>query len=909
MTVTQFIEKWQKTTLSERASAQEHFIDLCRLLDHPTPAEADPTGESYAFERHVQKTTGGKGFADVWKRSHFAWEYKGKRKDLEQAYSQLLLYREDLDNPPLLIVSDINTIEIHTNFTDTTKKVYTLTLAELAKPDKLELLKLAFTNPQGLNPKERRERITEDAAARIGSIAHRLRERGYESETVAHFMMQLVFALFAEDIRLIPNRLVTKILERYKDKPEMAQRYLGELFSAMATGGDVLFEEVPFFNGGLFAGGETLRLESDELTILLEAANLDWGEVEPAIFGTLFERSLDPQKRSQLGAHYTSREDILRIVEPVIMAPLRDEWEAIRQEVETRLERGHSKKVLELVATFLNKLHQLKVLDPACGSGNFLYVAMQQLKDLEKEVVTLAQSIGAPGFMLIGPAQFYGLELSVFAHELASTVVWIGYLQWNRANGVSNQEKPILKKLETIRLHDALMNDDGSEFDWPEADFIVGNPPFLGSAKIRRELGDAYAEQLYKTYGNRIPNKSDLVCYWFEKARAQIKLGKTKRAGFISTNSIRSGASRVVLERIQDTNGIFMAWSDEPWVLDGAAVRVSIVGFDDGNQGLKILNGKIVETINPNLTTGIDLSSALRLPDNIGLTHKGLEPGGPFTIEGNLARTWLGFANPQGKRNQDVLHPYINGMDITSRSSDTFLIDFNEMSEDEARQYIIPFQYVADTVKPIRYNNRDPKYAKYWWRLRRTVPDLRRAIAPLSRYICTPRVAKHRLFVWIEGNTLPDSRLYVVASDSEMIFGILHSKIHETWSLAQASWHGDGDDGGRPTYNNTTCFETFPFPQTDPTQHAEIEKWAKYLDDVRKQILAADESLTMTKLYNEVEKLRETRDSGSYAYPLLIAHEKLDAAVAAAYGWEWHLDDEVILQRLLELNLERAEEA
>jgi type II restriction/modification system DNA methylase subunit YeeA len=904
MTVTQFIEKWQKTTLSERASAQEHFIDLCRMLGHPTPAEADPTGESYTFERHVQKTTGGKGFADVWKRSHFAWEYKGKRKDLEQAYSQLLLYREDLDNPPLLIVSDIDSIEIHTNFTDTTKKVYTLTLAELAKPDKYELLKLAFTNPQGLNPKERRERITEDAAARIGSIAHRLRERGYESETVAHFMMQLVFALFAEDIRLIPNRLVTKILERYKDRPDTAQKYLAELFSAMATGGDVLFEEVPYFNGGLFAGGDTLRLESDELVILLAAANLDWGEVEPAIFGTLFERSLDPQKRSQLGAHYTSREDILRIVEPVIMAPLREEWEAIRQEVETRLERGHSKKVLELVATFLNKLHQLKVLDPACGSGNFLYVAMQQLKDLEKEVVTLAQSIGAPGFMLIGPAQFYGLELSVFAHELASTVVWIGYLQWNRANGVSNQEKPILKKLETIRLHDALMNDDGSEFDWPEADFIVGNPPFLGGKKVRRELGDEYVDRLFSTYDERVPREADLVTYWFEKARAHIETGKTKRAGLIATNSIRGGANRKVLERIKTSGDIFMAWSDEPWVLDGAAVRVSIIGIDKGSQSVKLLNGLEVATINPDLTSSVNVSQAKSLVENTGKSFMGTTKVGPFEIEGSVARTWLTLSNPGGCNNADVVKPWINGLDVTRKPRDMWIVDFGLMSEDEASAYVVPYEYLRENVKPIRMTNNRSVYREKWWLHAEPRPALRQALKDLNSYIVTPRVAKHRFFMRLPADYVPDSRLFVFAlSNAEFGFGVLSSKIHEVWTLATCSWHGVGND---PTYNTSTCFETFPFPHPDPTQHTEIEKWAKYLDDIRRQILAADDSLTMTKLYNEVEKLRETRDSSSYAYPLLIAHEKLDAAVAAAYGWEWPLEDEMILQRLLELNLERA---
>ena len=431
MTPYAFAGKWRNVQQKESAVSREHFIDLCRMLDQPTPAEADPHGYAYAFERKVTKTTGGKGYADVWKRGHFAWEYKGKRANLETAYTQLLLYREDLGNPPLLTVCDLERFEIHTNFTGTPKKIHRFTLDDLeAKPATLELLYNAFVDPEKLNPKHAREYVTLEATAKIGELVQRLRARGYDAEAVARFTTRMVFALFAEDVELLPKRLVTEILERTKTRPEKAQRYFTELFQAMAVGGEVLLHDVPYFNGGLFDGGEALTLEPAELGVLHQAAQLDWSEVEPAIFGTLFERSLDPAQRSQLGAHYTSREDILRIVEPVVMTPLRREWESVRQAVEgvqapdrTPKEK---QKAVRLVAEFLHRLHTVKVGDFSCGSGNFLYVGMQQLKDLELQVVTLAREIGAPGFPLVGPKQFYGMEINVFAQQLASIVIWIG---------------------------------------------------------------------------------------------------------------------------------------------------------------------------------------------------------------------------------------------------------------------------------------------------------------------------------------------------------------------------------------------------------------------------------------------------------------------------------------------------
>jgi hypothetical protein len=907
-----FVSKWRAASISERAAAQSHFIDLCRLLQVPNPVEADPTGATYAFEKAVQKAARGRGFADVWKKDAFAWEYKGRGKDLGDAYRQLLLYRDDLGNPPLLVVSDLDRIEVHTNFTGTTKAVHVFTLDDLLDPKKRSDLRLVWTNPLSFDPKLRRERITEAATNEIGRIALGLRDRGHEPQSVAHFMMQLVFALFAEDIRLLPNRLVTKILER-ANNPERVQDYLSQLFRAMSTGGEVILEDVPFFNGGLFDGSDALPLTGDEITILHEAAVLDWAEVEPSIFGTLFERSLDPAKRSQLGAHYTSRDDILRIVEPVVMQPLRRRWQEIRSVAEAFLQdppvnpKTDARKRKGLVdgpiTAFLHDLHQLRVLDPACGSGNFLYIALQTLKDLENEVVTFAEQVGTGGFRLVGPRQFHGIEINPFARELASMVVWIGSLQWNRANGISNVQRPVLEPLQNIRLMDALLDEDGNEQEWPEAEYIVGNPPFLGDRRMRGELGHAYVEQLRYVFRDRLPASSDLVCYWFEKARAAIERCATRRAGLIATSSITAGSNATVLERIVESGGIFDAWRDEPWVLEGAAVRVSIVSFDDGTEANLMLNGDRADRITARLTSGVELRTARVLRENRGVSFVGVQKGGEFDIDEATALSWADLPNPDGACNRDVLRRFVGGDDVLSRDGRRWIIDFSTMPESEASRFAVPFAHVVARVKPVRDRARRNAHRVRWWRHHDTRPALRAAIGPLERYILTPFTSKHRVFVWMSPDILPSNAAVAIAAEDDYTFGVLHSHIHEVWSLAMGSRIGFGND---PRYTPSTCFETFPFPHPTDDERLTVSVAAAHLNAVRLHLLGQDPNLTMTLLYNEVVGLRASRDPAARAFPLLLAHETLDAAVSDAYGWPWPMEDEEILSRLLELNLERS---
>jgi hypothetical protein len=671
LTLPAFIQRWESATLSERSAAQQHFTNLCDVLGQPQPAAADQTGAFYTFEKGVAKTGGGQGFADVWLRGHFAWEYKGRHKNLIAAYQQLLQYREDLENPPLLVVCDLNRFEVHTNFTGTAKRVYAFELADLASPEPtatcalppLDVLRALFSDPERLRPQQTTAQVTEQAAVEFATLAESLRRRDHDPEQAAHFLMRLLFCLFAEDIGLLPRGLFGRLVAATRAHPAAFGAQLRQLFTAMAAGGWFGTDSIEHFDGGLFADDLVLDLTSDDLSVLARATALDWASVEPAIFGTLFERSLDPGKRAQLGAHYTSREDIVLIVEPVLMAPLRRRWAdvqaqaldlAARRDAASGAARTRHEQALQrLLYDFAAEVARVRVLDPACGSGNFLYVALKHLLDLEKEVISFALAHRLTAFIpQVDPSQLYGIELNAYAHELAQVVVWIGYIQWLHDNGFGIPSHPILKPLQNIRRMDAVLAHDEAgqlvEPPWPEADVIIGNPPFLGGKFLRRELGDTYVDQLFTLYRGRVPHEADLVCYWFERTRDQLARGCADRAGLLATQGIRGGANRRVLERIKATGDIFMGWSDRQWVLNGAAVHVSMVGFDRGEERTRTLDGEPVAEVNADLRTGVKSTTARRLAENRGIAFQGPVVVGPFDIDPATAAAMLPMYNPHG---------------------------------------------------------------------------------------------------------------------------------------------------------------------------------------------------------------------------------------------------------------------
>jgi hypothetical protein len=941
MTPAQFIAKWRSVELKERSAAQTHFNDLCALLGVPDPIAADPTGAEYCFERGATKAAGGEGWADVWKRGCFGWEYKGRRADLGAALRQLLQYAGALENPPLLVTCDMDRIEVRTNFQNYVSRTHVIRLDDLAQPATRDLLRACWTDPDRLRPDRTRTEATKDAAAAFAMLADGLAARAIPAREVARFVDRMVFCLFADDVELLPRGLLDDMLGAAEAEPARFPEYCGALFDAMARpgGGAVGFKRVEWFNGGLFdAPGPPPALTREDIRVLRGAARMDWSHIDPAIFGTLFERFLNPEKRGQIGAFYTDPQQIMQVLRPVLIEPLEAEWAAVRAGIAGAKPTARGERAArEAFVGFFERLRGFRVLDPACGSGNFLYLALQALKDIEKRARLEAEVFGLhPDFGFgVGPENVLGLEIDEYAAELARLVVWIGEIQWMRRNGFSEGRNPILRTLDTIENRDALLNADGSEAGWPAAEVIVGNPPFLGDKMMRGGLGLPYVDRLRGTYAGRVPGGADFVCYWVEKARAAIADGGAKRAGLVTTNSVRGGANRRVLDRVEETPGqaIFEAWADEAWISDGAAVRVSIVCFGVPPSGVRRLDGHEVQAVHADLTgAGLDLTRAVPLATNKGRAFNGVQKTGPFEMDGAFARELLRAPlNPNGQPNARVVRPWWNGLDVTRRPRDMWIVDFgtNE-NEGEVALYEAPYEHLARVVKPTRVGKREERTNRCWWLFQWSRPVMRAALAPLARFIVTPEVSKHRVFAWAPAAICPDTKLMVIARDDDTTFGILHSRFHETWALRTGAWHGVGND---PRYTPSTTFDTFPFPEgltpdipaaahaDDPRAKA-IAAAAKNLDTLREawlnppdlvrrepevvpgfpdRLLPRDAEAakvlakrTLTNLYNARPRW------------LADAHAALDAAVAAAYGWPADISEDDALAALLALNLSRS---
>lgn len=978
-----FVKRWAGRELTERAIAQSHFIDLCRLLGVPAPTDNPVTDSDYGFEARTdvsasglyatrfhegkpiyQVSTGpGGGFVDVWMKGHFCWEYKrpGKHANLPAALMQVKAYKDSLGNPPLLIVSDVDRYEIHTNFTNHPPTTYAFGITELLSPSDdwrrkhptispLQVLRRVFDDVEWFRPAKTIAAITEDLAANIGQLAIALRDAGNQPHAVAHFVMQMVFCFFAEDIGLLPKDVFTDLIAKSLNDEQHFPGKARRLFQAMADGGHFGSDTINWFNGGLYKdidADPVINIPSAWLGQLLLVARADWSSVEPSIMGTLFERSLDPGKRSQIGAHYTSRDDIMLIIEPVVMEPLRRKWVDVQKDVAEWLEqraekktkptkRRYDRKIENAITTFVDDLGSLKVLDPACGSGNFLYVAIQQLLDLEGQARSFAASpeIAVTFTPRVHPRQLYGIDINFYATELARVSIWIGYLQWMYQNGDSPRSRPILDPLDTIQCRDAILkwaDDQGNEVpdyqdgaqclghaEWPEADFIIGNPPFLGTKLLRRGLGDHYVETLFRTFRDRIPGFSDLCCYWLEIAREHMTYGPT-RVGLLATQGIRGRENRKVLERIQSSGNIFFAISDRQWVLDGANVHISMIGFDNGQETSRELDGEPVSSINPSLTAGLDIGLAVKLRQNQSLGFVADVKAGPFDISWDMAAGFLRAPNPNDRSNLDVLHPWINGRDITSRNRGYWIIDFGySRSLEDSAIFELPFDYVERNVYPQRSKVNRKRYREYWWLHAEPCERMRQALKPLSRALVTPTLTKHRLFAWIATVTLPDHQVIAFAVQSDYFLGALHAAVHECWARAVGTQLREVESGFR--YTPTTCFETFPLPwapgeePTDNEHHIALSSAAKELNELRERWLnppewiepiekkvdafedfsdvpeEARELLRQSAIMAEAAKdknLKKRTLTNLYnARPtwLKLAHKKLDEAVIRAYA-------------------------
>jgi len=1009
--IEKFIARWRANEGgAERANYVLFLTELCTLLDLPQADPADATHErnDYVFERAVtfrdEAGRTGHGRIDLYKRGAFVLEAKqsrerggkkevalpaeqtalpgfaepqirGKRSAqrgwdvlMRNAREQAEQYARALPTehgwPPFIIVADVgHAFEIFADFSGQGKNYrqfpdrsgYRIYLDDLRDEDVRNRLRAMWLDPHSLDPAKHAAAVTRDIAKRLASVSKLLEERGYQPEPVAHFLMRCLFTMFAEDTGLLEPGCFTDVLADARTNPDSFAPMLEDLWRSMDSGGfsPVLRKQVRKFNGGLFAERSAIPLKKEEIGELYEAAKHVWTEVEPAIFGTLLEQALDKDERKRLGAHYTPRAYVERLVIATIIEPLQREWET---EVLGTVERERATDpagAIRAVHDFHVKLATTKVLDPACGTGNFLYVSLELMKRLEGDVLEVLADLGGQEALAmetstVHPRSFLGLELNPRAAAIAELVLWLGYLQWQMRNG-GNIADPVLERLSNISAMDAVLKhdpgklrDDGTfdEYpnprrpDWPPADYIVGNPPFIGGKDVRSRLGDGYATALWKAHP-KINKSADFVMYWWDRAAERLteKGTRLKRFGFVTTNSITMDFSRRVISAKLEARqpiSLTMAIPDHPWTKstrDAAAVRIAMTvaeaGRREGNlltvtdeMGLETdapqlnLAEKIGE-IHADLTVGADVTQAKRLLANEWLCSPGVKLHGAGFIVSPAEALYLGLGIREGLENH--IRDYRNGRDLMGNPRGKMVIDLFGLDEVAVRRsYPEVYQHLLINVKPERDVNNRATYRENWWIFGEPRGDLRPALKGLTRYIATVETAKHRVFQFLGAEILPDNKLVCLAFEDAAILGIVQSEVHRNWYLANAGMIGVFDQPA--VYVKTSSFDPFPFPDTTPGQRRIIGDLAEELDTTRKEVLAQHGDLTLTGLYNLREKLvkRETftdveQDQRRRGRVDIIAelHDQIDAAVADAYGWPRDLSDEEVVTRLVALNAER----
>jgi hypothetical protein len=1034
-----FISDWAASSAAERANFQHFLLELCDLIGvaRPQPTQAIDDNNVYVFERNVTFPEGGTGRIDLYKKGAFVLEAKQgsekTAKDEEQlallpakptkrgtavrgtkgwddamlrargqafAYAQALPASEGW--PPFLIVVDVgHSIELYADFTGMGKHYgpfpdstsFRIPLADLAKDETRNRLKAVWEDPLSLDPARHAAKVTREIADRLAKLAKSL-EKTYAPEKVAHFLMRCLFTMFAEDVELLPKKSFLKKLESLRGQLAAFQPAMRDLWHAMNTGDHsvAISAKVLKFNGGLFEHAEALPVTDEQLELLIEAAGYEWKDVEPAIFGTLLERALDPVERHRLGAHYTPRAYVDRLVLPTIIEPLRADWDAAKAAAVTLANRGDMEGAKDEVKKFHHALCEIRVLDPACGSGNFLYATLEHMKRLEGEVLDfLTSELHEDQSFLdlerhsVDPHQFLGLEINPRAVAIAELVLWIGYLQWHfRTRGRVLPVEPILRNFHNIKQQDAILAYDAEELardehgkplsrwdgvtmkkhpvtgedvpdetaqkpiyryinprkaDWPQADFIIGNPPFIGGKDLRADLGDGYTEALWVAHPD-LPNSIDFVMYWWDKAADIVRNGKARRFGFITTNSLPQTFSRRVVAKHLEAKpplSILFAIPDHPWVKaleeedvrDIAAVRVAMTactsGLNDGElcrvvsernghgDGTEVTLDARTGQIHSDLKVGANVTSCEELQSNVRLSSRGMSLHGSGFIVTPAEATVLGYG--QDNQLRDHIRPYLNGKDLTGVNRGLFVIDMYGIPENRVRErFPAIYQRLIERVKPERDQNNRAAYRDGWWFFGEPRRELRPALEHLDRYIATVETSKHRTFQFLDSTILPDNKLVAIALSESFYLGVLSSRQHVTWALAAGGRLGVGND---PVYVKTACFDKFPFPVCDDATKARIRALGEALDKHRKDRQALHPTLTITGMYNVLEKLRsgaalDAKEKVIHQQGLVSVlkqiHDELDAAVATAYGWPADLSDDEILTRLVALNHARAAE-
>lgn len=1055
MTVDEFIEKWKLSGGNERANTQLFITDLCVILgvEAPRPTTSDTSHNDYVFERHVVKTeidgTGSNGWIDCYKRDCFILEAKqGSEADrmavdagqgeslrdffgqtaserfkrgmakrgtgqwtgaMQRAAGQAEGYAKALPNdhswPPFLLVTDVGyCIDVYADFARSGKgyapfpdrRRFRITLDDLRDEEVRKRLAAIWDRPLSLDPSAEAARVTRDIANLLAILARRIEARDQNPDRTAAFLMRLLFTMFAEDTGLIPKKSFSALLKKVRDRPENLPPMLADLWAKMDTGGFVgalgdAGETVRRFNGYLFKETTAIPLKVEEIDVLIKAASADWRQVEPAIFGTLLERALDVKERAKLGAHYTPRSYVERLVGPTIMEPLRDDWAGARTAATQAAEAGDKETARQIVETFHGKLARTKVLDPACGTGNFLYVSMARMKELEGEVLELLEELGDDQYLAeisghtITPENFLGIEINPRAANIAQLVLWIGYLQWHfRVNGEDRMpEAPVLRDVKTIENRDALIEWDKRELErdehgkpltrwdgttlkpqattnrlipdetaraeiyryirprraiWPTADFIIGNPPFIGCRRMRKRLSSPYVDALRIAHDD-LSGEIDFVTYWWARAASLVAKRAVRQFGLITTKTIAQSSNRPVLRKHLESdakNLIHLAFAipNHPWYDQDttAAVRIAMtVGAAGPGPGIlstiKSERRRKGETyfefdeefgrINVDLTIGPNVASARPLRANSRICWMGVKMSGDgFKFDAEKRGEFQHDGIPLSR-----MPRVFAGTDVSESRPATYAFDFFDLSESDLQNnYPTAYDHLLTHVKPERDQNDREAYSEEWWRFVEPRPKLRASTQALVRYIVTSETSTHPIFSFVDAaGLIIDGSVIAVASEDAWILGVLSSRIHSLWALRAGGRQGAGDD---PRYQNEVCFDPFPFPHTsDEALKNGIRDAAEKLEALRKDVLGRHEDLTLTKLYNVLKALRAADKAGTVLSDkdsdiatrgcvslIRQYHDAIDAAVAEAYGWPPDLSDEDILERLVALNKQRAAE-
>ncbi len=1015
MDIETFIARWTaREGGAERANYQMFLSELCDVLgvDRPEPAGAERALNDYVFERAVRRRSSddlaSSKRIDLYKKGSFILEAKqsrlpGGRNELpgqtalfgdepetlgrrsvargwdvmmqnarRQAEGYVFLLDAAHPAPPFIITCDVgHAFEVFADFTGTgraygqfpDRKGFRIYLEDLRKPEIRNLLVAIWTDPLSLDPARESARVTREIARRLAAVSKAL-EAKHPAEDVAHFLMRCIFTMFAEDVKLLPENSFTELLADCLDSPAAFSPLLESLWSKMDEPVyDKRFfsafkQHLRHFNGNLFKNARAFPLGREEIGELYQAAKAKWTEVDPAIFGTLLEQALEPGERRKLGAHYTPRSYVQRLVEVTVMEPLRADWDKTLTKAEDAKETGKEAEAIKLVRAFHHQLCTTRVLDPACGTGNFLYVSLELMKKLEGEVLEVlarlgvSESLGLEG-ETVDPHQFLGLELNPRAAAIAELVVWIGYLQqWYKVRD-GHPAEPILRAFNNINFghregYDAVLTWDGYPVptvveqdgkrietypnarrpDWPEAEFIVGNPPFVSNRDLRGLLSDGYVDQLKPLY-SEFTQAADLVLFFWIRAAANSTV--TRRIGFVSTSRIRLSQNNEVLKNaLLDRWHIRFAIPDHDWPTEneGASVRVAFITVDrikgpsllvhapdhDMISGRAVLGDYTeiwLKHIQTNLSSGPDLSDLKDQLANKGLCHAGVKPYSRGLHIDEKTRNML-FDYQEEK---ELYAPVIlNGHDVGQSWRGMYVIDVNSFSQEELRHKLPKvYSFLLAQVKPDRERERNPRLRRDFWKFEANRTELRNAVAGNERYIATLENSPQRYFVFIPSTVLPDQKLRVVAEQDASMLALLSAQPHSVFSKAVG---GRAGRANTPVYN-TSCFTSFPFPDPSEGLRQKLRDVGEELDATRKRVLADHPDLTLTGLYNVLEKLKsgealsdKDEDVKHRGLVLILKelHESIDRLTAQAYGWPVDLTDEQILENLVALNAERAKE-